>query len=127
MKKDRYFFIKDIECTIIVESMSRKRLLYWLDDYVECINQNNQYHTNIYDVEDETYEILYTDGTTDYIDCNYDGHKIKRINIVSIVNSNANSYIVYGNFEVSETGVIYAAAEEKIDDTNIVEVDRYIA
>lgn len=125
--KRRYFYMKDIECTIKVEEITRKEMLSWLDDFTKCVLENNYYKSRFYYVEDDVYEILYKDGTTDYIDENYDGHKIRKQNIAAIVNSNAESYMTYGKYEVSETGAVYAAFEEKIDDTNIIEVDRFIA
>lgn len=121
--KRRYFYLKDVGCTIKIEEISRKEMLAWLDDYVKCVLENNYYKTNIYDVEDDTYEILYKDGTTDYIDENYDGHKIKRTNIVSIVNCNAESSMTYGNFSINECGVVHTSIEKQIDD-NVVEVDK---
>ena len=120
MKKDRYFFMKDIEATIIVEHTTKKDLLSWLAEYVEMITGGYGY------AKDDTYEILYTDGTTDYINEEYDGHKIRKTNIAAIVNSNASTYLTYGKYEVSETGVVYAAFDEKIDNTNIVEINSYI-
>ena len=121
MKNDRYFYMKDIECSIIVEHCTRREILSWLDEYAEMVTSGYGY------AKDDTYEILYNDGTTDYIDENYDGHKIRKQNIAAIVNSNASTYMTYGKYEVSETGVVYAAFEEKIDNTNIIEVDRFIA
>ena len=117
-KTDRYFYIKDIDCTVLVEVVStRKEVFGWLDDYAE----NLQY--DWFDPCGDSFEILYEDGTTDYIADDYDGHKIRRQHIVSMVYSNASSYIVYGNFEMNEYGVVSVSENENIDDTNIKEVD----
>lgn len=116
----RYFFLKDIETTVIVEfARTQKEIFSWLDEMVENL-QYDWFHT------DDTFCILYKDGTEEYINSDYDGHKIKRNNIASIVYSNDCSYIVYGNFEINECGVVYTAYDEKIDNSNIVEIDHYI-
>ena len=73
---------------------------------------------------DDTVQILYNDGNTDYINSDYDGHKIRRQNIESIVYSNDSSYIVFGEIEINEYGVVYPAFTEKIAGTNVKEVDR---
>lgn len=105
----RKFFMNDIGAEVIVEVASRKEVLSWLDGYVD------------YCCEDDCFEILYNDGTVDIIDYEYDGHKIKRQNIASIVYANSATYMVYGNFEMNENGIAYAAFEEKID-SNLVEI-----
>lgn len=116
----RYFFLKDIETTVIVEfARTQKEIFGWLDDMIENL-QYDWFHT------DDTFCILYKDGTEEYINSDYDGHKVKRNNIASIVYSNDCSYIVYGNFEINEYGIVYTAYDEKIDNSNIVEIDRYI-
>lgn len=115
--KNRYFHVKDIDCTITVEYLTRKEMLSWLDEYAENVKSGDGY------VSDDSYEILYKDGTTDFIDESYDGHKIRRQNIESIVNCNASSYMVYGHFEMNEFGVAGAAFADEIDSTNIEEVD----
>lgn len=116
----RYFFLKDIETTVIVEfAGTQKEIFGWLDDMIENL-QYDWFHT------DDTFCILYKDGTEEYINSDYDGHKIKRNNIASIVYSNDCSYIVYGNFEINEYGIVYTAYDEKIDNSNIVEIDHYI-
>lgn len=123
--KRRYFYLKDVGCTIKIEEISRKEMLAWLDDYVKCVLENNYYKRNMYDTENDSYEILYNDGKTDYIDNEYDGHKIKRTNIVSIVNCNAESNMTYGNFSINECGVVHASATRQIDD-KVIEVDKEI-
>lgn len=116
MKKDRYFLIQDIGCETIVEVVSRKEVLSWLDEYLE----NLPYEW--FDASDDTFSILYKDGNYDYINEDYDGHKIKRQNIASIVYTNVCTDMVYGNFEINEYGVVTPAFEEKIANTNIIEI-----
>lgn len=116
MKKDRIFLIKDIDCKVLVEVMSRKEVLEWMDEYLE----NLPYEW--FDGSEDCFQILYKDGSCDYINEEYDGHKIKRQNIVSIVYDNACTSIVYGNFEINEYGVITTAFEEKIAEENVIEI-----
>ena len=120
LPNDRYFYIKDVECTTKVSYTTRKELLWLLDNTI-----NNRYDTLEF-MEDEgaCFHIIYKDGTDDIINMFYDGHKIKRINIASMVYSDATETLVYGNFEVSECGLVSASLTEKIDNTNVVEVDR---
>lgn len=114
----RRFLIKDVDCVITVNVVStQKEIFGWLDEAIE----NLQYGFTA--TEDDTYSILYKDGTEDHIYIgDYDGHKIRRNNIASMVFSNSEDYIVYGNFEMSENGIVYASFEEKIAEENIVEV-----
>lgn len=117
---DRYFYIKDVECTTTVSYTTRKELLELLDNTI-----NNRYDTLEF-MEDEgaCFHIMYKDGSEDVIDMFYNGHKIKKIHIASMVYSDATETLVYGNFEVSECGSVCASLTEKIDNTNIVEVNR---
>lgn len=114
--KNRYFYIKDVDCTITVEYLTRKEILSWLDEYAENVK------SGFGCVSDESYEILYNDGTTDFIDESYDGHKIRRQNIAAIVNCNPCTYMVFGHFEMNEYGVASAAFADEIDNTNVKEV-----
>lgn len=116
MKKDRRFLVKDIDTEILVEVMSRKEVFGWLNEYLENLPYD------WFDGSDDCFHILYKDGTYDYINEEYDGHKIKKQNIVSIVYDNPCTSIVYGNFEVNEYGVVTTAFEEKIADNNIIEI-----
>lgn len=120
LQKDRYFYIKDVECTTTISYTTRKELLWLLDNIL-----NNRYDTYEF-MEDvgACFHIMYKDGSEDVIDMFYDGHKIKKINIASIVYTDATENLVYGNFEVSECGLVSASLTEKIDNTNVVEVDR---
>lgn len=118
--KNRYFFLKDIKTTVIVEfEKTQKSIFGWLDEMLANLPYE-WYQT------DDVFYILYKDGVEEYIDREYDGHKIKRNNIASIVYSNDCSYIVYGNFEMNEYGVVYPSYEEKINQDNIIEIDHYI-
>ena len=130
MLNTRYFFINDIQTTSIVEFETRKELLSYLDCYLynhEMVKEieNNGGFSNI-DLMDESYAILYKDGTIDIIDEEYDGHKVKRQNIVSIVYTNASTSIVYGPFEINEYGIVTVSDKIIIDNTNLVEIDHYI-
>lgn len=114
---ERVFHINDIDCDMVVEVVSKRKDIFdFMDEYIE----NMQY--DWFNVDDEVFYILYDDGTEDYIDGNYNGHKIKKQHIVSMVYSNPCTYIVYGNFEMNEFGVVSTAIKEKIDNTNITEI-----
>lgn len=115
--KTRHFHIKDIDCTIKVEFGTRKEILGWLDDYTE----NFQY--DWFNPCDDSLSILYDDGKEEIIDQFYDGHKIRRQHIISMVYNNPESYIVYGNFEMNEHGVVTTSVTEKIATENIIEVE----
>ena len=116
MKKDRRFLIKDIDCEVLVEVVSRKEVLAWLDDYVE----NSAYEW--FDGSDLCFHILYKDGSCDFINEEYDGHNIKRNNISSLVFDNPCTSMVYGNFYINEYGVVTPSFEEKISEENILEI-----
>lgn len=103
-KEIKTFHIEDINCTIEIEIMSTQKDVFdWLEQYIE----NLQY--NWFDATDENFQILYKDGTTEYIDNFYDGHKICRKNIKSMVYSNTEDYIVYGCYEINKYGVVNVA------------------
>ena len=103
-KEIRTFHIADIDWNIEIEIMSTTKDVFdWLDQYIE----NLQY--DWFDATDESFQILYKDGTTEYIDSSYDGHKILRQNIQSMVYNNPCTYIVYGTYEVNEFGVVNVA------------------
>lgn len=120
MKKNaRIFKVEDIDAEIIVEfAKNPKEVFGWLDEYVE----NLQY--DWFFASDEYFDILYDDGTEDRIDEEYDGHKIRRQHIASMLYQNPCTYIVYGNFEMNEYGVCYTAFEEKIAEENITEIKK---
>lgn len=114
--KRREFLIKDIGCKVLVEEVSRKEVLSWLDNYLD----NLQY--DWFDGSDDSFDILYKDGSFVNISVDYDGSKIRRQNIESIVYNNACSSIVYGSFGINEYGVVTTATKEYIDNVNIEEI-----
>lgn len=117
VREDRVFKIKDLDCVFMVETITRKYMLEYIDDYIENLE-------NGYIDEDTCFNILYKDGTVDRIDYEYDGHKIRKINIMSITSDNSCTTMVYGNFEMNEYGVVTPSEKEIIDNTNIVEITK---
>lgn len=110
------YLIKDIECECEVEEMSRKDCLDLIDEHLDNLKYG-------IDMEDYSFKILYKDGTFEHVCGNdYDGHKIKRINIESIVVDNPCTSEVFGNYEVNWYGVVAPSFEMKIDENiDIVE------
>lgn len=106
--KSSTFLIENIDCQITVEFASRKEILSWMDEYIE----NHSY--DWFDGSDQTFNILYNDGTTDFINEEYDGHKVKRTGISSIVYDNPCTSMVFGNYEINEYGVVTPSFEAKI-------------
>ena len=116
--KSRYFLIKDIDEKIIVEETTLKDIIGYIEEYLENIEYWN-------DMSDYAFRILYKDGSTDEVSGNdYNGHKIKRINILSIVVDNACTSITYGNYRINQYGVVNPSSEMEIDN-NIIEVTNY--
>ena len=116
-KSERHFMIQDINCISIVEIVSKTKDIFdWLDNYIDNLCYD------WFDPSDESFSILYKDGTQDYIDENYDGHKIKRQNIQSMVYDNPCTSMVYGTFEINEYGVVTTSVIEKISNVNIKEI-----
>lgn len=114
---ERIFKIDDIDAEVVIEVVNKQKDIFdFIDEYVE----NLQY--DWFDGSDDSFEILYKDGTSEYINDEYNGHKIRRNNIAAMAYSNACTTVVYGNFEINEYGVVYAAEAEKIADTNIIEI-----
>lgn len=91
-------------CTIEVEIMTTIKDIF---DYIEQYIYNLQY--DWFDATDESFQILYKDGTEDYIDNFYDGHKIYKRNIKSIVYNNPCTYMIYGNYTMNEYGIAYCS------------------
>lgn len=96
--------IYNIEGIIIeVENMTtRKDVLDLLNQYIENFNDEH------FDATDESFEIIYKDGSAEYISSDYDGQKIRRNNIKSILYSNPCDYIVFGEYEMNKYGVAHA-------------------
>ena len=105
----RYFYMPDIDSTMCVEIMTKKYMLDLIDETLRF---------NLTD-DECIFDILYKDGTEARIDEN--NRKYKKSGIIAIVNDNGTTVQVYGNFEINENGVVYPAAEEKIDE-NLSEV-----
>ena len=114
-KKDRYFLIKDLNCIVIVNFITRKNMLEYIDEYIDNLKQG-------FKSDDDVFDILYKDGKIDRIDSEFDGHKIRKINIASITWTNPCTSEVYGNFEINEYGVVTPAFEEEVATENIEEV-----
>ncbi|WP_302969482.1 hypothetical protein [Megamonas funiformis] len=97
-----------------VEEILRKDALSYIDEHIENIEFDN-------DMSDYSFRILYKNGNMDSVVGNdYDGHKIARINIESIVIDNPCTSMVYGNYNINEYGVVNPAHEMFID-SNIKE------
>ena len=119
----RYFLIKDLDCKIIVEETSRKDILRDLDYYIEAINDAKENpNSNVYIGDEEVFSILYADGSEDRVDYEYDGHRVKRTGIVSVVYDNPESSVVFGPYQINDSGVVTPAFETRID-ANIKEVE----
>jgi hypothetical protein len=116
--KSRCFLIADIDTKMIVEETTRKDIIGYIEEYLENIEYGN-------DMSDYAFRILYKDGSTDEVFGNdYNGHKIKRINILSIVVDNPCTSITYGNYRINQYGVVNPSSEMEIDN-NIIEVTNY--
>lgn len=115
--KERTFRINDIDYTVTVEIVNRQKDIF---DYIADYIDNLQY--SWFDASDDSFQIIYKDGTTDFIDDGYDGHKIKRNNVLSMVYNNPCTAIVYGSFEINEFGVVIASAKTIISEQNITEI-----
>lgn len=101
--KVKKYWIEDIEMNIIVEETTRKNILGFLSDYID------NFGYDFYDPSDESFVILYKDGSIDFIDEGYDGHKIRKQNILSMVYTNPETCMTFGNYEVNEYGVVTVA------------------
>lgn len=107
----------DVDCDSIVESVStQKEFFSYVDEYL----YNLQY--DWFGGSDDTFEILYKDGSRDYINEEYDGHKIRRNNIISMVYNNACTAIVYGGFSINEYGVVTTSETVNIAKCNLKEI-----
>ena len=116
MKKDRYFYMADIDCEMLVEVMSRKELLKMLDKYVENLRWLDEAGENPYcefvDVSSDSFEILYKDGSRDYIDVEYDGslppHNARKSLYGAVHNKNAGEATAYSDIliiRINHTGL----------------------
>ena len=62
-KEIKTFHIKDVDCTIEIEIMSTQEDIFdWLDQYIDNLKYD------WFDATDESFQILYKNGTVEYID-----------------------------------------------------------
>lgn len=108
----RTYHVDDVDIDIEIVETSRKQVLSYLDNLIDCIDRKDelwksgrQYMDNI-DVSEMCVMIAYKDGTEDYINEEYDGHKIRRTNISGIVYDDEGGTSIYGNYTVNEWGVV---------------------
>ena len=113
--KTKTFLIKDIDCEMLVEETTRKEILDYMEEYIENLSYD------WFDGSDSGFSILYKDGSSDSVGVDYDGHKIRKINIQSIVYDNPCSSMVFGHYSINEYGVVSPDFETMID-SNIEEV-----
>ncbi len=109
------YHICDIDCDILVEvSPTIKGIWDFLEEYLDNLNYD------WFDASDQAFSILYMDGHMESITENYDGHKIKRRGIKSIVYDNPCTSIVYGPYHINRYGVVSVGEEMDIDENIIV-------
>lgn len=117
--KTRTFLIKDLDCEAIVEFDTRKHLLENIEYYIDNLKYD------WFDGSDTSYYIIYKDGTSENICEDYDGHKIRKQKILSIVENNPCTSVVYGAFEMNEYGVVTVSEDgiTRISEENIEEIE----
>lgn len=113
--KTKTFLVKDLDCEMFVEETTRKEILDYMEEYIENLNYD------WFDGSDSAFAILYKDGSSDCINEEYDGRKIKKTNIESIVYDNPCTSMVFGHYSINECGVVSPEFETMID-SNIEEV-----
>lgn len=116
--KEKRFKIIDIDSTLIVEiARTQKEIFEWMDEFIQNLEMDVSN-------DDETFQILYKDGKEEYINHEYDGHKIHRKNIRSIVYNNDSTAMTYGPFEINEYGVVSVSCSDvtTIANENIKEI-----
>lgn len=106
----KFFHIDDVDIDIEVIETTRINVLDYIDNLVEMINENNKLGNDAryyYDTSDMNAVIMYKDGSIEFINENdYDGHKIKRINIESMLYEDGWVSYVFGRYEVNDAGVV---------------------
>lgn len=108
---DRFFHSVADNFTICVEKLSLKQARDLIKEYVPN--------------DDSTIDILYKDGTMVSLTSDSDENtKVKLINIMSVVECNPCTFMVYGNFEINDNLIVSPDFEEKIDGS-IIEVDNW--
>lgn len=111
----REYLIIDIDTKMVIQETTRKDILGYIDEHLENIKYGN-------DMSDYAFRILYRDGSEDEVIGNdYDGHKIKRINILAVVVDNPCNSITFGNYEINNFGVVNPAIQMKIH-KNIMQI-----
>lgn len=112
----RYFYNLIDEYVITIYQTTRKDLLDQMDEFIENLGYG-------YDMSDFSYSILYDNGDNVFLAENwYEGEKIRRTHIVSIVETNGEEDEVYGPFELTDDGNVYTNTVETISD-NFIELD----
>ena len=105
------FYIEDVDCTFEVIETTRKEVLSYIDMIIDNIRMKEEIAKNggfdNIDVSDMVGYILYKDGTSEYIDESFDGHKIRRTNIQSAMYEDGWETRTFGEYEVNECGVVY--------------------
>ena len=121
--KYRYFKIHDVGCISQVSiSSTAKEIFDYMDEYLENIQS-----VQGFDPSDDSFDILYKDGSTDCVNSDYDGHYIKRRNIASFVWTNACDSVVYGGWAINEHGVVTPSGTVQIADFGITEVEEPVS
>ena len=111
----RYFYNLIDEYIITIYQTTRKDLLGYVDEFIENLEYG-------YDMSDLSYSILYDNGDSVFLSEDwYEGEKIRRTHIVSIVGTNPGEDAVFGPFELGDEGQVYIASQEKISD-NFIEL-----
>ena len=113
--KTKTFLIKDLDCEMIVEETTRKEILDYMNEYIENLSYD------WFDGSDDFFSILYKDGSSDCVNEEYDGHKVKKTNIQAIVYDNPCTSMTFGHYSINEYGVVSPDFETMID-SNIKEV-----
>ena len=112
----RYFYNLIDEYIITIYQTTRKDLLGYIDEFIENLEYG-------YDMSDFSYSILYDNGDNVFLSEDwYEGEKLRRTHIVSIVGTNPEEDVVFGSFELSDEGQVYVDSQEKISD-NFMELD----
>ena len=121
--KFRYFKIHDVDCVSQVSiSSTAKEIFDYMDEYLE-----NVCTVKGFDPSDDSFDILYKDGSTDCVNSDYDGHHIKRRGIASLVWTNACDNTVYGGWAINEHGVVIPSETIVIADCGITEIEEPVS
>lgn len=117
--KYRYFKINDVGCVSQVSiSSTIKEIFDYMNEYLENIKS-----VKGFDPSDDSFDILYKDGTTDCVNSDYDGHHIRKRGIASLVWTNACDSVVYGGWAINEHGVVIPSETVQIANYGITEIE----